>query len=448
MANLHHGRSPSQNAPQLSHTPVSVRESVARLLKQSRDLHNHLINLPDKEISWETGIAPLAYHENRVSTETNILRFYQYASPNADLRTASREAAQELEDFEIEKYLRDDLFKIVDTVKKSPSSENLDIQSRHYLNSEHRKYIANGLGLEPGPQRDRFKDIKKRMNALSVDFLRNLDEDSDEILFSIQDLDGVPVDVINRLEKDSEQDGMVKVTLQYADYFPIMENARNSQTRKRLFLAFENKCKNNVPLFQEMMILRDEAARLLGYANYAAYQLADRLVTSLENINLFLDDLRLRLADRGLEEIKRLKALKIADVGGKPTGGEQYYLWDHRYYNRLLLEKEYQIDQQEIAAFFPLQKTFEGMIEIFSNLFGLVFYEVDVSNQTNDLIWHPDVRTFHVWDDDDEGGEFVGYLYLDLYARDGKRSHPCNINLQPVSFDRMGTISLLFITLI
>ncbi|KAF3402946.1 Thimet oligopeptidase [Talaromyces pinophilus] len=406
METSHLPRRPPQTAPPLSHTPAAVRESVARLLSQSRNLHDQLVNISDKEISWETGIAPLAYHESRVSTETNILKFYQYASPNADLRAASREAAQELEAFEIEKYLRDDLFKIVDTIKKDPLSESLDIESRHYLDSEYRKYVANGLGLEPGPQRDRFKEIKKRMNVLSVEFQSNLDEDSGEISFSIQDLDGVPADVINRLEKDSEQDDMVKATLQYADYFPIMDNARNSDTRKRLFLAFENKCKDNVTLFREMMILRDEAARLLGYANYAAYQLEGRLVTSLEKVNSFLDDLLLKLADPGAEEIKRLKALKIADMGGEPTEGEQYYLWDHRYYNRLLLEKEYQLDYQQITEFFPLHKTFKGMIDIFSNLFGLIFHEVDVSHQREDLPWHPDVRIFHVWDDDDEGGEF------------------------------------------
>ncbi|KAJ5261375.1 hypothetical protein N7478_011970 [Penicillium angulare] len=329
-----------------------------------------------------------------VSLGTNILKFYQYASPSAELCAASREVAQQLEEFEIE---------------NDPSSQNLDIQSLHYLNSEHRKYVANGLSLEHGPQRIRFKEIKKRMIALSVEFQN----------------------VIDRLERDSEQDGMVKVTLQYADYFPIIDNARKSDTRKRLFLAFENKCKGNVPLFREMMILRDEAARLLGYVNYAAYQLEDRLVTCPEKVNSFLDDLRCRLADRGAEEIKRLKALKTSDMGEEPAGGEQYCLWDHRYYNRLLLEKNYQIDQEKIAQFTSLSKTLEGMLDIFSKLFGLVFYEVDAINQRKDLIWHADVRIFHVWDDDNDGGEFVGYLYLDIYPRDGKRGHPCNINLQP-----------------
>ncbi|KAJ5113804.1 hypothetical protein N7456_002338 [Penicillium angulare] len=431
MATSHPVKRPPQTLPPLSHTPAFVKDSVNRLLAQSRNLHDRLVNIAYEKISWETAIAPLAYDENRASLETNIFRFYQYASPSAELRAASREAAQQLEEFEIEKYMCDDLFKIVDTVKKNPSSQNLDIQSLHYLNSEHRKYVSNGLSLEPGPQRDRFKEIKKRMNALSVEFQSNLDEEKGEIWVSIQDLNGVPADVINRLERDSEQDDMVKVTLQYADYFPIIDNARKGDTRKRLFLAFENKCRGNVPLFHEMMILRDEAARLLGYANYAAYQLADRLVTSPQKINSFLDDLRCKLADRGVEEIKRLKALKTVDMGEEPAEGQQYFLWDHRYYNRLLLEKDYQIDQEEIAEFFPLNKTLEGMLDIFSKLFGLVFSEVDVSNQAEDSIWHPDVRIFHVWDDDNEGGEFVGYLYLDLYARDGKRGHPCNINLQP-----------------
>lgn len=415
----------------LSHTPTSIKESVERLLKQSRELHDRLGSTTDQEISWKIIIAPLAHHDNKFQQEKTLLKFYQYASPSAELRIASRKAAEELEEFEIEKHLRDDLFKVIDAVKKDPSSKGLDIQSRHYLESEHRRYVANGLSLEPGPQRDRFKEIKMRMNVLSVKFQRNLDEDNGEISIAIEDLDGVPADVINRLKKDPEQYDMTRVTLQYADYLPIIDNAKKGDTRKRLFLTFENKCENNVPLFQEMIFLRDEAARLLGYSNYAAYQLVDRLVTSPEKVNSFLDDLRSRLADRGAEDIKRLKALKIADTGEEHADGVKYYLWDHRYYNRLLLEKEYQIDQQEIAKYFPLHKTLEGMLEIFSKVFGLVFYE-DTSDQTKDSLWHPDVRFFHVWDDDSEGNGFVGYLYLDFYARDGKRGHPCNANLQPV----------------
>jgi metallopeptidase MepB len=105
------------------------------------------------------------------------------------------------------------------------------------------------------------------------------------------------------------------------------------------------------------------------------------------------------------------------------------------------LEKEYQLDHQKISEFFPLQTTIRGMLEIFEQLFGLVFVEVtkgedrasiSPSGKGEDIVWHEDVQLFSVWDDEGEGSGFVGYLYLDLHPREGKYGHAANFNLQPV----------------
>ena len=99
----------------------------------------------------------------------------------------------------------------------------------------------------------------------------------------------------------------------------------------------------------------------------------------------FLDDLRVQLAPGGEKESAHLKAIKAADLDSRGIGATNdgnYYLWDHRFYNRLMVEQEFSIDEQKIAEYFPLQSTIEGMLHIFEELFGFVFVEIEGEDRT------------------------------------------------------------------
>ncbi len=135
-----------------------------------------------------------------------------------------------------------------------------------------------------------------------------------------------------------------------------------------------------------------------------------------------------------MKETEHLKDLKKEDLksrGLEASDNGNYYLWDHRFYDRLMVEKEYSIDEQKIAEYFPLHITIDGMLKIFEELFGLVFVRIegegrDKISETGkgaDIVWHEDVKMFSVWDDKGEGDAFVGYLYLDLHPRQGKYGH-------------------------
>lgn len=163
-----------------------------------------------------------------------------------------------------------------------------------------------------------------------------------------------------------------------------------------------------------------------------------------KTVDDFLGDLRERLAPGGLEEIEKLKALKAQDLKDRhdeKTNDGHYYLWDNRFYDRLMQEKEYALDQEKISEYFPLSTSIQGMFKIFEDLMGLVFVEIVgedrdklvSSGKGSDVVWHEDVQLFSVWDDEGEGSGFVGYLYLDLHPREGKYGHAANFNIQPVS---------------
>ena len=444
-------RTPPQAPPVFTGTPSSIIEDTKRLIDKSRGLQDKIVaEIQPDDATFEDVLLPMAQDENQMALEAHIIGFYQSVSTNQDLRNSSTEAEKLLDDFSIESSMREDVYKLVDAAlrKAEKGTTKLDPESRRLLEKEHKNFIRNGLGLPAGPKRDRFKEIKKRLSQLSIVFQKNLNEESGGLWFTPSELDGVPEDVVSGLEKgDGENEGKVRLSFKYPDLFPTLKYATNAETRKTVFLANENKLNQNVPIFKESIVLRDEAARLLGYPNHAAFKIEDKMAKTPKTVDDFLGDLRTRLSPGGAKERKALTELKEEDL--KSRGQEKdidghYFLWDNQFYNRLMLEKDYSLDQQKIAEYFPLQTSIRGMLEIFEHLFGLTFVEITGEDRTSispsgkgeDITWHPDVQVFSVWDSEDQGRGFVGYLYLDLHPREGKYGHAANFNLQPGFLDR------------
>ena len=440
-------KKPPQAPPLFTGTPASILDDTRRLLDKSRELQDKIVaDIKPDDATFENTLLPMAHDENTMGLETHIIGFYQSVSTNQDLRNASTEAEKQMDDFSIESAMREDVFKVVDAAyqKVEKGGSKLDPESKRLLEKERKSYIRNGLGLEAGPKRDRFKEIKKRLSQLSIVFQKNLNEENSGLWFTPDQLSGVPEDVLSTLTKgDGENEGKLRLSFKYPDLFPTLKYGTDPETRKKLFIANENKLNQNIPIFKESIVLRDEAARLLGYPNHAAFKIEDKMAKTPKTVDDFLGDLRSRLTEGGKKELKNLTALKQSDV---QAFDGHYYLWDNRFYDRLMLEKDYSLDQQKIAEYFPLQTSIRGMLEIFETLFGLVFVEVtgddraaiSPSGKGDDIVWHPDVQMFSVWDDQGEGSGFVGYLYLDLHPRQGKYGHAANFNIQPGYIDEKG----------
>lgn len=260
--------------------------------------------------------------------------------------------------FGIEMGMREDVFKIVDAVFQKKDTLDLDPESLRFLEKERKNYIRNGLGLEAGPKRDRFKEIKKRLSQIQIAFQKNLNEENGALYFTPEELDGVPADLVDTWEKGTgENEGKLRVSFKYPDLFPTLKFAKNAETRRKVFIANENKVNQNMALFKEAIVLRDEAARLLGYPNHASFRIEDKMAKTAETVNDFLADLRRRLVDGGKKEKEHLLELKKTDLEarGEPFDGK-FYLWDNRFYDRIMIEKEYSIDENKVAEYFPLKE--------------------------------------------------------------------------------------------
>ncbi|PBP18423.1 peptidase family M3, partial [Diplocarpon rosae] len=439
-------RSPPQAPPHFTATATSLIADAKALCDKTRDLLDAIVaNVTPEDATFENVVLPIAQGEDAVALQARLIGFYQATSTEAALRDASSKAEEIMDGFGIEAGMREDVFKLVDAVwaKAKKEANGLDGESLRFLENERKSYIRNGLGIEKGLKRDRFKEIKKRLSTVAIEFQKNLNEENGGIWFTRKELEGVPEDVLVGFEEGTgDNEGKVRFTFKYPDLFPTLKFALDAKTRQKVFIENENKCNANVPLFKEAIVLRDEAARLLGYPDWASFRIEDKMAKTPKAVNDFLNDLRQQLTPGAAKEVAHLLEIKNEDLKSRGLEGSQdgnYYLWDSRFYGRMMVEKEFSIDEQKIAEYFPLQSTVQGMLKIFEELFGFVFIELtsedkaklSATGKAEDIYWHEDVIIFSVWDDEGEGGGFVGYLYLDLHPRPGKYGHAANFNLQP-----------------
>jgi metallopeptidase MepB len=190
--------------------------------------------------TFENVVVPIAEDENNSNLQSRIIGFYQAVSGDAKLRDASSKAEEIMDEFGIEASMREDIFKLVDVAYKK--GEQLDPESQRLLEKERKSYITNGLGIPAGPQRDRFKEIKKRLSQIQIEFQKNLNEENGGIWFTKKELKGVPDDVVEGFEKGTgDNEGKLRFTFKYPDLFPALKFALGSEVRQKIFIENENK---------------------------------------------------------------------------------------------------------------------------------------------------------------------------------------------------------------
>eukprot|EP00808_Paulinella_micropora_P015243 g62688.t1 len=266
----------------------------------------------------------------------------------------------------------------------------------------------------------------------------NLAEVKDKLAFSREELKGFPESRLQQLEKDPS--GKFLVGLDYPTIFPAMRLVQVPKTREALERAFNSRCKDsNSEILSKLVTMRAERAKLLGYPTHSAYVLEVRMARTPEKVKEFLADLSYKLEATAQDEWDALCALKKQECQrlGYDSDG-RINQWDFGYYTNLYKEKTFNIDPEEIKAYFPLEVVTASLLELYQELLQLKFRQVP-PDQAH--CWHPDVSLFTVTEttrpiesDDDKSNALagtqpvaeekaMGHFYLDLFPRPGKYSH-------------------------
>lgn len=245
--------------PLFTATKTSLVDDAKALCDRTRKLLDKIAaEVTPETASFENVVLPMANDENAAGLESRIIGFYQAVSTDAELRDASSKAEEIMDEFNIEASMREDIFVLVDAAWKKAQAEGeksgLDGESLRLLEKERKSYIRNGLGIEKGPKRDRFKEIKKRLSSIQIEFQKNLNEENGGIWFTKKELEGVPEDVLSTFEKGTgENEGKVRFTFKYPDLFPTLKFALNAETRKKVFIDNENKVRNTTSILGFML---------------------------------------------------------------------------------------------------------------------------------------------------------------------------------------------------
>ncbi|MBI4346878.1 MAG: Zn-dependent oligopeptidase [Elusimicrobia bacterium] len=341
--------------------------------------------------------------------------FLGEVSVDAAVRDASRACDTDVSRFLVDVYGREDLYRALKAF--AGSGHALAGEEARLLEKTLLDFKRNGLEL-PKDKREEIQALRKRIVELETEFRKALGEEKTLVSFTREQLAGVPADMIARLARDGER---TLVSLDYPDYFPFMENASDPAARRELERKFSNRGgEANVRRLAEALKLRREAARLLGYPSHAHFVLEERMAKTPEAARAFLAGLLPKLERKGRDELAELARLKEAEEG---RGADRAIrAWDWRYYDVKRLRTRYQVDDQAIKEYFPLETVTAGMLEVYQTLLGLVFREVVPADA-----WHPDVRLFKVTDKAD--GSLVGHFYMDLFPREGKYKHAAAFTL-------------------
>ncbi|KAM9098508.1 thimet oligopeptidase [Sarcophilus harrisii] len=404
-------------------TAGQIENLTNELIEKTKRVYDQVGSQEFEDVSYESTLKALADVEVEYTVQRNILDFPQHVSPSKDIRTASTEADKKLSEFDVEMSMRQDVYQRIVWLQEKVSVDSLRPEAKRYLDRLVKLGKRNGLHL-PEETQEKIKNIKKKLSLLCIDFNKNLNEDTTFLPFTRDELGGLPEDFLNSLEKT--KDDKLKVTLKYPHYFPLLKKCYVPETRRKVEEAFNCRCKEeNCAILRELVDLRAQKSSLLGFNTHADYVLEMNMAKTSQDVATFLDELAQKLKPLGEEERAVILELKKKECEKRGLDFDnQINAWDMRYYMNQVEETRYNVDQNLLKEYFPMQVVTKGLLGIYQELLGLTF-----ELEENAKVWHEDVKLYSVRDVD--SGKVIGKFYLDLYPREGKYGHAACFGLQP-----------------
>jgi oligopeptidase A len=375
--------------------------------------------------TWSELVEPLQAIVDRINWSWGIVTHLMGVKNSPELREAHDTIQPKVVQFINKLNQSKPLYQGFKQLRESENWENLEPAQQRIIETAIRDAELSGVG-KTGEARDRFNAIQLELAELSTKFGNNVLDATKAFSLTIatkEEIEGLPPSLLSLAaqaaraegaENATPESGPWRITLDYPSYVPFMQHSKRRDLREKLYKAFISRAadgdRNNYPLIERTLELRQQKAAILGFKTYAELSLASKMAPGVEAVEGLLEELRDVSYDAAAKEIEELKAF-AASCGAEEA--KDFRNWDQSFWSERLREHKFAFTAEELRPYFPLQQVLDGLFGLVERIFGITITPADGIAP----VWHDEVRYFQVeWN-----GSPIAYFYLDAYSRPAEK---------------------------
>lgn len=399
--------------------PEHIQPAIEQLIQECRKTTEQVLNQPN--FSWENFCQPLAEVNERLSRAWSPVSHLNAVKNSPELREVYQACLPLLAEYGTWVGQHQGLYNAYLQLKNSAEFANYSQAQKKAIENSLRDFELSGISL-PAEQQKRYGEIVTRLSELNSQFSNNVLDATmgwEKIVADENQLKGLPESALQAAKQSAQNKGVegYRFTLEIPSYLPVMTYCENRQLREEMYRAFVTRASEQGPnagkwdnsaVMEEILTLRVELAKLLGFEHYTDLSLATKMAENPQQVFDFLKNLAVRCKPQGEKELAELE--EFCKTTENVTALEP---WDITFYSEKQKQAQYSINDEELRPYFPEDRVLSGLFELIKRIFNIRTVErfgVDT--------WHKDVRFFDLIDETDE---VRGSFYLDLYAREHKR---------------------------
>jgi len=396
--------------------PEHISPAVKSILEEANTLIDSLKEMSVTP-SWINFVEPIEIISEKISRAWGQIEHLNAVINSENLRKSYNDNLIKLTEFYTNLSQDESLYKKYQSLKNSEVFNSLTPSQKRIIENVLREFKLGGAELNEKDKK-KFKVIQEKLAKLSTQFEENILDATNEFSIFVNDLDelrGIPEENIKKALAEAKEDKKegYKFTLHFPSYLPVMQYADNRILREKLYHAYATRASelaspkfDNTKLIEEILELRYESSKLLGFKNFTEMSLIKKMAKSSEEVIGFLIDLANKAKPFALKDMDELKSFS------KTLNIEKLEAWDIAYISEKLRQAKYSFSENEVKQYFPEHRVLKGLFKVVETIFKLKITKSDAPT------WHNDVSFYSIKNKNDE---LVGQFYLDLYARNHKR---------------------------
>ncbi|KAL9999036.1 putative oligopeptidase A [Helianthus debilis subsp. tardiflorus] len=400
-----------------------VRPGMRALLKK---LDSDLVELEKTvEPSWPKLVEPLEKMMDRLTVVWGAVNHLKAVKDTPELRSAIEEIQPEKVEFDLKLGQSKPLYNAFKAIRESKDWDGLSDAQKRIVESSIKEAVLAGVSLEDS-KREEFNKIEQELTKLSRKFDENVLDATkkfEKLITDKKEIEGLPATALGLAaqtasskghENATAENGPWMITLDAPSFTSVMQHAKNRALREEIYRAYVTRASSgeldNTPVIEQILKLRLEKAKLLGYNNYAEVSMATKMATASKAEEL-LEKLRSASWNAAVQDMEDLR--QFSKSQGAPEANELTN-WDTTFWSERLRESKYEINEEELRPYFSLPKVMDGLFSLVKMLFGIDVEPADGLAP----VWNADVRFYRI---KDSSGKPISFFYFDPYSRPAEK---------------------------